>query len=524
VTVITVAVPKKAPAIPIGGREPLHGFGAQLNTFVFTEKRTGFTRGNGQTQNLTDAQRMALEDAVREAEPGHCRIFVQRGLNPDSERGRSAPGFKALLDTIALADAAGAKTVNLTWWGQGPYALKERLRTLKWPSDAVLTGWPHPDLPKWPKALTEPDGPGGMPGPRDQMRRFARIVHEARRRFPCVTHATIHNEVNGPKTDIAMKGVPNLSMRLYEYLYRAFADALAGLGDPQGAFPNLRNAITIVAGDLVQDGKGAADHQDAWIRYLHANMDRPREGFPSVLDAYSIHVYWKPGPPPRGEFPKKATDRLDNLEKLAKNLGLRKPIFVTEYGVRFPVSPESDRPGTLDGVPMERAPESVFEHAWFKARAPQKGCVGLVKWVMYRTDLRTGWGKWGLIDAPSTGFDRTPMFHMARLFNRIVGQDWLANGLAERDSLLVGRFTGPADLEESVVVLNANDETRDVQLTNLTKGRRYERAAINRDGRAELTRPNAVTADAASGAVSLTVPGRGLVALSTRPIGLAPVG
>ena len=138
------------------------------------------------------------------------------------------------------------------------------------------------------------------------MRRFAGIVHVARKAFPCVTHATIQNEPNGSETDIARKGVPNLSMRLYEHLYRAFADALAELDDPQREFPNLRKAVTIVAGDLLRDGKSkdGADSQDAWIEYLRRNMDESREGFPSVLDAYSIHVYWKPGRQHEASFPR----------------------------------------------------------------------------------------------------------------------------------------------------------------------------------------------------------------------------
>jgi hypothetical protein len=518
---VVLAVPNKRPAIPVGRKEPIYGFGAQLNTYVFTDVATGFKHeGTGRTQNLTREQRGFLKDAVCEAAPGHCRVFV-RGLDPDSIQ---APAFKAFVDTLEMAHAAGAKTVNLTWWS-GPYADRKRLAALEWPSKNVLTGWPHPGLPKWPEELTKPDGPNGMPGPRNQMRRFARIIHEARKKFPCVTHATIQNEPNGSKTDIALKGVPNLSMRLYEHLYRAFADALAELDDPQGKFPNLRKAITIVAGDLLQAGKAkdGADSQDAWLRYLHDNMDKPRDGFPSVLDAYSIHVYWKPGPKARGgEFPDKPRNRLDNLEDLAtKQLGLTKPIYVTEYGVRFPVKPESNRPGVLEGKPMERAPESVFEHAWFMARAPQKGCVGLVKWTMYRTDLRTGWGQWGLVDAPSTKCKRTPMFHMMRLFNRIIGQDWLANGLAEKEGILVSRFISPAGAEEAVVILNDHRDNRDVQLTNLLNGRSYERAAIN--SRAELARPPAVTADPPNGALRITIPGRGLVALSTRKIGLQAV-
>lgn len=528
--VATVAVPKGKPSVPVGEkRHPVLGFGAQLNTFVFTKKNTEFTRVNKQSQDLTDAQHRVLSDAIREVAPGHCRIFVQRGLNPDSERGRKAPGFVGLLKTIKLAENAGAQTVNLTWWGQGPYALKARLAALDWPNATVLTGWPHANLQKWPKVLTEPDGPGGMPGPREQMRRFARIIQVARRQSRCITHATIQNEPNGHATDIAMQGVPNLAMRLYEHLYRCFADALAELDDPQGEFPSLRQAITIVAGDLVQQGKhrdqdDLTDHQDAWIRYLRANMDLERDGFPSVLDAYSIHVYWKPGKPPDGEFPGKATNRLDNLAELAQSLRIGKPIYITEYGVRFAVRPESDRPGNFEGTPLERAPESVFEHAWFNARAPQKGFVGLVKWVMYRVDMRTGWGKWGLLGTPRHRCDRTPMFHMTRLFNRLVGQDWLAAGLHEGDDLLISRFTGPAGAEESIVVLNSRHEPRDVRLTGLIRGSRYERAAINANGRAGLTRPNAVTADTSSGAVTVTVPGRGLVALSTRPIGLAAVG
>ena len=132
-------------------------------------------------------------------------------------------------------------------------------------------------------------------------------------------------------------------------------------------------------------------------------------------------------------------------------------------------------------------------------------------------------GKWGLITSPKDGCKPTRMFHMAKLFNRLVGQDWLAVGLHEGDDLLISRFAGPAGAEESVIVVNSRNESRDVKLTGLIKGRRYERAAISASGGAALARPNALTADAAAGAVTVTVPGRGLMALSTRRIGLDPV-
>jgi hypothetical protein len=72
-----------------------------------------------------------------------------------------------------------------------------------------------------------------------------------------------------------------------------------------------------------------------------------------------------------------------------------------------------------------------------------------------------------------------------------------------------------------VFVLNEHRDDRDVQLTNLLTERSYERAAIN--SRAQLTRPPAVTPDAPNGALRVSIPGRGLVALSTRTIGLEAV-
>lgn len=501
--VTTISVPHTS-----GASSPaLKGVGGQLNTFLFTE--TGvFTRVN-QAQDLTAAQLASLRERIEGVRPGHCRVFVQRGLNPDSEKGRAAPGFVALTKTLQLAQHAGAN-VNLTWWGQGPYAAKARLRDLAWPNPNHRD-WPNPNLQKWPKALTEPDGPNGLPGPRERMERFARIIHELRKQFDCVTHATIQNEVNGAGRDIAFKGVPNLSMRLYERLYRDFDAALRRLRDPQDNSRSLREAITIVAGDLLQ-GK-AGNHQDEWIRYMHANMDRVHDGLPSVLDAYSIHVYWTPG-----EFPRKPETRLKNLDTLLTGLGTKKPVYVTEYGVRQLINPASARPGIHNGLPMEHAPEAAFQHAWFNALALQQRCVGLAKWVMYRTDIVSGWGKWGLIDAPSASFKRTPVYHVTRLFNGLLGERWVADGLKRSPDnlILVSRFSAPGRQEESLVALNRADQRREVRLTGLKAGRRYQRTDFNRGGQGKVEIQDPILAH--NGEVTVPMPPRGMVALSTRPL------
>ena len=471
--------------------------------------RTGsFTRA-GQAQDLTAAQHRALQEALRELRPGHCRVFVQRGLDPDTERGRAAPGFAALLDTLELAQRAGA-TVNLTWWGQGPYALKERLAALEWPNRQVRR-WPQARRRKWPRALTNPDEPGGMPGPREKAQRFARIVLEARRRFPCVTHATIQNEPNGRGSDLAQQGVPHLSMRLYERLYRDFVAELRRLPDPQRPGGSLREAITVVAGDLVERGKSPDDDQDVWIRYLCENMERPRPGFESVLDAYSIHLYWTPA-----EFPAKLERRLAGLERLLRGLGSTKPVYVTELGVRRLVRPASLRPGLLDGVNLDHTAEAAFQHAWLDALAPQHGCAGLVKWVAYRTDLVSGWGLWGLIDAPSGDFATTPAYRVTRLFNDLVRPGWRADGLARTADghVLASRFSAPDRTGESLVVLNRDGRPREVRVSGLPEWRRFEGAVWNDDGAGTVAAARRATADG-GGAVIVTVPPRGLTALAT---------
>jgi hypothetical protein len=97
------------------------------------------------------------------------------------------------------------------------------------------------------------------------------------RRFPCVTHVTIQNEVNGEGHDLARKGNPGLSRRFYELLYRHLDAELRKLPDPQRPSRTLRAAIKIIAGDLVERKKAPQNHQDVWLKYMHANMEVPRE-------------------------------------------------------------------------------------------------------------------------------------------------------------------------------------------------------------------------------------------------------
>jgi hypothetical protein len=127
---------------------PLEGFGGQFNTNLFTTA--------GEPRPLTAQQLATLQAAIGNVQPGFSRILVRKGLRADTAAGRRAPEFVALLKTIELAQHAGAE-LNLTYWGQGPYADERRLRALRWPNKS-FRDWPDPTKRKWPPQLTDPRG------------------------------------------------------------------------------------------------------------------------------------------------------------------------------------------------------------------------------------------------------------------------------------------------------------------------------------------------------------------------------
>jgi hypothetical protein len=471
-------------------RHPLEGFGAQLNTNLFTTA--------GEPRPLTARQLADLQAAIDNLQPGFSRILVRRGLRADTAAGRRAPEFVALLKTIELAQRAGAE-LNLTYWGQGPYADERRLRALRWPNRS-FRDWPDPSRRKWPPELTDPRG---ITQPRLLMERFAGVLQEIRRRgFDCVTSVTIQNEVNGAGVDIAKQGDQYLSMRFYELLYRFLDAALRRL--------NLRDEIRFIAGDLVERGNST---QDVWLRYLHRNMEVARPQFPSVLDGYSIHVYWEPGAGAQG-FPAKPERRLTNLARTARTLGLEAPIYVAEYGVRQVRA--RIKPGRIGGVRIDEAPLAAFQHGWFNAIASQRGCAGLSKWVLYRTDRAAGFGEWGMIGPPAAQFPRFPVYRVTRLFTHVVPRGWLADGLSRVGSnAIASRFVAPDRSDESVIALNNAARARQVKLEGLRENQDYFVVAWNRDGHGSLASLPPLRSDA-TGAAAVSAPAHGVIALSTR--------
>lgn len=466
-TSVTVGV---APIAEKGGSlHPLSGYGAQFFTQLFGEEdRPG---------SLTDPQLADVRTRIVKLRPGHSRIPVRAVAAAGGPAGQVERD--ALMKTIALAQQAGAN-VNLTWW-HGPY-----FRDPNQPSDEGFLG-------------------------RVLMERFAGVVEEARTRgFDCVTHLTIQNEVNCH--DIGKQKRAAASMETYERLYRSLDATLKARPDPKNPGRTLREAVDFVGGDLVAGGpKGiSGSEQVDWLRFMQQRMT-------DVLDGYSIHVYWT-----LGDY-KKLEGRLSRLVDLVQELKIEKPLYVTEYGVRGSDGTADDRlfdPGTLRGENVEDSAEAAFQHAWFNALAPQFGIVGLVKWACYRVDgdKRRPERDWGLICGAAKQFSPTPTYRVALLFSRLVRPGWTAAGLGSAPDTLVSVFSGPAG-EQSVAVLNRSDAMQTVQIQELTKGGSYFAAVWNRAGDGAINNLPRVNADP-DGVARVNVPPSGMVALSTRSLGL----
>ena len=129
-----------------------------------------------------------------------------------------------------------------------------------------------------------------------------------------------------------MQGIPGLSMRMYEWLYRLLDKELRALDDPLDKAPTLRDAIKLVGGDLVLEGNSAPER----VARVHARQHgRSPPAVPvRVVDGYSIHVYWDPSDGLMG-FPQKLEKRIESLPKILQDLGIDRPLYVTEYGVKM---------------------------------------------------------------------------------------------------------------------------------------------------------------------------------------------
>ena len=240
------------------------------------------------------------------------------------------------------------------------------------------------------------------------MGRFAAVLEDLveGRGLTNVRWVTLQNEPNTPGFLITTDQ--------YNALHRALHAELLARG--------LRSRIGLMGGDLVESA-GLRD-QRIWFQYMAHNMN-------DILDAYSVHIYWNYWDTPRMEF------RLRDVRQIvAEELpaDARKPLFVTEFGVRgnlsFPGKPAFQPGYWEDGTQMSRTNIEAFQMLWFNIVSAQLGFSGTVKWDAY-------WGKyaadynasWWLIGPAEEGWPLMPAYHALRLVLQTTERGWQVVGI-----------------------------------------------------------------------------------------------
>jgi hypothetical protein len=336
-----------------------------------------------------------------------------------------------------------------------------------------------------------------------------------------VRWVTIQNEPNSTKVTLPQ----------YEALYRALDARLVALG--------LRDQIKLMGGDLVENGGADAPNPDhhTWWDYMSQHMN-------DVLDAYSVHIYWNYWDIPRMEF------RLKDVRQIVMEelpVEARKPIYVTEFGVRgilkLADGTTVPQPGTWeDGTPLARTNIAAFQQLWFGIEAAQLGYAGVVKWDAY-------WGKYDssyraahyLIGPPEEGWPLFPAYHAFRLLLQTTHRGWQVLGVdpwTDDDWKLSGEGTADDQPEKELVAyagpageltimgldshgrgLNAvSTETPAYSIGGLRPYATFKLAVWNADGSGENSLTGTVTANAA-GVVRFTVPLQAAFSLTTVPVG-----
>jgi len=438
-----------------------------------------------------------MEQKVLVLAPQFVRVFfnaTQARQGPDSTR-------DSFVRAVKLAQRAGA-TINITLQSAAPY-------------------------------LATPDA---------GMAEFAELLDEL-----VTTHGasnlrwvTLQNEPNTTKHI-----VPPVLNEMYRKLDLLLVDKSLRHADR-----TLPQQIRFMGGDLVHGSpllKGdagdpplPADTDEAywdshrnekyWLTWMAENMA-------DIIDAYSIHIYWHVvndvGQNPQNvKFWTRLEGVLGEPGGIVPRMAARKPVFVTEYGVRGDRPPGVDGPGTFtDGEPIEQSRVAAFQHAWFQILAARYGCAGTIKWDCFYGMYDRRPQSYYAIGKATDGWPLYPMYFVLWLFTNATEPGWR---VVEAVQAHPSRGTSPQlvafegqtsertifGLDSRGATLNAVSSTQ-VSYTIPTGLPRVRFSLIvwNRDGGGGLVREPDVTADG-SGSATLIVPLHAVFALTTKAMTL----
>src|SRR6476659_5499992 len=284
----------------------------------------------------------------------------------------------------------------------------------------------------------------------------------------------------------------------------------------------IRGQVRYMGGDLVRNGGLLnADQQDqqVWFDYMAAHMA-------DILDAWSIHVFW--------DFwdTQKLQDRLNEVRAIwdAEPEAGRKPLYVTEYGVRgirtFNGVAQIDPGVWTDGTPITQTNVNAFQHAWFDILAARDGYVGTTKWDSYFGKYDSGTQAYFMLGAPQNSiWPVYPVYNDVKLWTMSVKPGWKVVGLdGTSGSKLLAGYAGPAGelsvlgLDTSGAQLNTlSGETRTYSIGGLPALATFHLALWNEQGDGRNAVDGDVVVDPA-GVATITVPLHAVFSLTTMPV------
>jgi hypothetical protein len=203
--------------------------------------------------------------------------------------------------------------------------------------------------------------------------------------------------------------------------------------------------IRLMGGDLIEGDSHPESplHHSRWFEFMSKH-------YADILGAYSAHIYWDYQTPDRFQF------RLKDTHDIVAGLTNRKPLYITEYGIR---SADRNRlvngkkpidPGNFkDGTSLGRTNIAAFQQAWFQIRAAQMGYAGVIKWDGYFGKYDRGTSAYYAIGPPGAdGWEPYPMSFLLRLFTTTTETGWRVLSIEQSKSSPATKqltaFGGPA--------------------------------------------------------------------------------
>ncbi len=329
-----------------------------------------------------------------------------------------------------------------------------------------------------------------------------------------------HRGIVGPLW-VSLYNEPNtglLTLRQYEQTYRLLDGELRVRG--------VRDRIHFLGGGILGTTSLLGQSQANWYWYMATYMG-------DLLDAWAPHIYWDFWDTPKIER------RLTEVQAIWASIPeqLRRPLFVTEFGVRGVRTFEGEltfEPGYApDGNPMAVTNAVAFQEAWLMLRALQLGYLTTAKWDLYDATYDIGTQDYSAIGPGTAGWPLRPAYHLLHLLTattRPVGGsivDVVAQPGADPAKLLTAYISPGSDV--TILGLDRNGAGISAipyapvaySIGGLPPNRLFRLIFWNADGTG-TNREIGFIASNPDGVVEFAAPLQAVFALTTTPLGQLP--